>query len=75
MTAAARVALVVDNTRTHKQRSKRSAPTQSFLTASTLSTAEKQKSSEPSRAAGTGTFACGLARKVSKSNQQCNLIY
>ena len=32
MTAAARVALVVDNTRTHKQRSKRSAPTQSFLT-------------------------------------------
>jgi hypothetical protein len=32
MTAAARVALVVDNTRTQKQRSKRSAPTQSFLT-------------------------------------------
>jgi len=29
---AARVALVVDNTRTQKQRSKRSAPTQSFLT-------------------------------------------
>ena len=32
MTAAARVALVVDNTRTQKQRSKRKAPTQSFLT-------------------------------------------
>ncbi|MDA0806061.1 MAG: hypothetical protein O3A71_10335 [Proteobacteria bacterium] len=32
MTAAARVALVVDNTRTQKQRTKRSAPTQSFLT-------------------------------------------
>ena len=32
MTAAARVALVIDNTRTQKQRSKRTAPTQSFLT-------------------------------------------
>ena len=31
MTAGARVALVVDNTRTQKQRSKRSAPTQSLL--------------------------------------------
>ena len=32
MTAAARVALVVDNTRTHKQRSKRTTPSQPFLT-------------------------------------------
>ena len=32
MTATARVALVIDNTRTQKQRSKRSVPTQSFLT-------------------------------------------
>ena len=32
MTAVARLALVIDNTRTQKQRSKRSAPTQSFLT-------------------------------------------
>lgn len=32
MTAAARVALVVDNTRTQKQRGTRSASTQSFLT-------------------------------------------
>jgi hypothetical protein len=33
----------------------------------TLSTAEKQKLSEPSRVVGFGTFACGLARKVSTS--------
>ncbi len=32
MTAAALVALVIDNTRTQKQRSKRTAPNQSFLT-------------------------------------------
>ena len=32
MTAVARLALVIDNRRTQKQRSKRSAPTQSFLT-------------------------------------------
>lgn len=32
MTVAARVALVIDDTRTQKQRSKRSVPTQSFLT-------------------------------------------
>ena len=32
MTALAKVALVVDNTRTHKQRSKRTTPSQSFLT-------------------------------------------
>jgi len=32
MTAAARVALVVDNTGTQKQRSWRSAPTKAFLT-------------------------------------------
>ena len=32
MTALAKVVLVVDNTKTHKQRGKRTTPSQSFLT-------------------------------------------